>query len=208
MGESSGRLFLALSVTDVEAPLSALVKKLRINADREGFDFRWTPSELRHITVLFLGQIPSERKEDLMDRVREVAERSPPLKLKISGLGAFPDERSGRVLWAGVQNSKGFRALQDRLREGLEADFGPFGEISAPHLTLGRMKSPQSLRDLMSPFVRQKIGRMQADEVLLYESVRRPPFPVYLEVARFRLAGAPLSEDGLSEFDEGGGSQN
>lgn len=192
---TSPRLFLALSAAPFDGTLSPLVKKLRINADREGFDFRWTPSELRHVTLLFLGATPLERVPDLTERLTAVAANSPPLTLKVAGLGAFPEERAGRVLWAGVQNSRALRGLRENLRAALEPDFGSFGEEFQPHLTLGRMRNAQSLRDYISPFVRNKIGKMTMNEFILFESIARPPFPVYQERARFELTGAPSSED-------------
>lgn len=193
--KTSPRLFLALSAAAFDGTLSPLVKKLRINADREGFDFRWVPAELRHVTLLFLGATPLERLDDLRERITAVAGRQPPLTLKVAGLGAFPDDRSGRVIWAGVQNSRALRGLRDNLRAALEPDFGSFGEEYQPHLTLGRMRNPQSVRDYLSPFVRTKIGKMTMSEFVLFESIARPPFPVYRERARFMLTGAPAADE-------------
>lgn len=195
--ERPPRLFLALSAASFEAALAPLTKKLRINADREGFELRWTPADLRHVTLLFLGEVGREQLPDLQARIQQVAEKSAPFTLKVAGLGAFPEERSGRVIWAGVQNSRLLRGLREDLRQTLEPDYGSFPEDYQPHLTLARMRNPQSLRDLLSPFVRQKIGKMEMNEFVLFESVKRPPFPVYREVARFQLTGTAADESGI-----------
>src|SRR5262245_11255168 len=139
------RLFLAVDAGPVEKSLLPWMKKLKIAADRKDLSVRWVPAENRHITLVFLGEATPEQREKIESTVRPVTDANPGFSLRVEGLGAFPEPRSARVLWLGVQNSKKLRALRDRLAEPLRQLGFPIEEDYSPHLTIGRLRSPKSL---------------------------------------------------------------
>ena len=53
-----------------------------------------------HFTVKFLGEIPESTVDEIDRRVRTLALQK--MEVDVQGLGAFPDDRHPRVVWAGV----------------------------------------------------------------------------------------------------------
>lgn len=192
------RLFLAASAEPLQKSLAPWLKKMKIGADRKELTMRWTPPELLHITLMFFGECTEEQQGLISEAARDVTTQIPAFQLKIEDTGAFPELRSGRVVWFGVQNSRKWRALHDELATRLAPQGFALEGAHVPHLTVGRMKSPRSLTDYMSPFERVKIGKLPVTEIVLYESILAGAFPVYRVIERFPLTG--LQED-LNEVE-------
>jgi 2'-5' RNA ligase len=186
------KLFIAIATHEgLEESAAAIVKKLRINADQKELEVRWVPEKNYHVTLHFLGNTSPEKIPQIEEMLAGTAASVAPFKLKISGLGAFPDDMSSRVLWFGVQNSKALRHLQGQIAE----KFSNFSYNTrddheySPHLTIGRLRNPHRTRDLLSPFVRKSLAKIDVTEIVLFESVGAAPFPVYKVVKAFPLTG-------------------
>lgn len=188
------RLFLAIAADSLEGALNPWMKKLKTGADRKELNMRWVPADLRHITILFFGEKTPEERQRIVAAITPIIAETPPFTLKIEGLDAFPEQQQGRVVWMGVQNSKKLRALRDRLAEPLRAEAFTIEERFTPHMTLGRLRSPKSLTDYLSPFSHVNLGKMEVRELVLYESIQAGAFPVYEKRARFALTGVPSDE--------------
>ena len=93
------RAFLAMKPpSDVQASLANLQQSLRPFLPL----VNWVPPENIHVTLKFLGNIPSEMVFQLHDLLKEVGPQRSVFMLAIQGLGVFPDLRSPKVLWAGL----------------------------------------------------------------------------------------------------------
>lgn len=198
------KLFLAISTQEgLEPSGPQIIKKLRTNADQRKLDIRWVPANNYHVTLVFLGNTDENKLPEIESLMREGAAEAPPFHLKISDVGAFPDEFSSRVLWFGVQNSKTLRALQENLTRKFKDHHYPIEDrVYSPHLTIARLRNPHKTKDLMSPFVRKKIGKVSVQEIVLYESVGSMPFPVYKPLLRVPLTGEPVDNSSESSFSE------
>jgi 2'-5' RNA ligase len=146
------RLFTAIDLpSDVLLRLERLISALRPEAL-----IKWSPLDNLHVTTKFIGEWPEARFEELHDALVSMPSRDC-FQVSLHDLGWFPNERSPRVLWAGVH---GGSALE-RLAAETEQCLLPLGvkkedrEFS-PHLTLARIKNPVPLRRL-----RQKVQDMQ-----------------------------------------------
>lgn len=98
-----------------------------------------------HLTLRFLGDVPMERVENLKQSVGAVCRGARPLFLRARGIGFFPNSRSPRVIWVGINDREGRLA---GLQKQIEAAVGPFspepGEKNfTGHVTLGRLKNPK-----------------------------------------------------------------
>jgi 2'-5' RNA ligase len=100
-----------------------------------------------HLTVQFLGDT---REEDLMPVSRALAAAaaaSRPVEARYVGLGAFPEPRRARVVWAGVSEEPAgtLRALAKDVGARLRPlGFPPEARDWSAHVTLGRVKGPPS----------------------------------------------------------------
>jgi len=111
---------------------------------------RWTDPGAAHLTLAFLGEQPF----DALERASRAARSLPPLEgpAALGSLGAFPDWKRPRVLWAGV--SVGAPRLRDAaqtLRAALETEgFTLEKRDFNPHVTLGRVRSLRGLNELLA----------------------------------------------------------
>src|SRR5512134_624706 len=94
------RLFIAIALPDdIKARLAALQRELREGLGRSSIS--WTRPENLHLTLRFLGDISSDRIDDLTAALAAAAASQAPLNLTVAGLGCFPSSRRPRILWAG-----------------------------------------------------------------------------------------------------------
>ena len=95
-----------------------------------------------HLTIKFLGEQPAGRESEIAVALAGVAARARPFGLSVNGLGAFPDARRPRVLWAGLEPVPALELLQHDVERTLaELGFEPEARPFHPHLTLGRAKA-------------------------------------------------------------------
>ena len=188
------RLFLALALNEqLKISANAQLQKTKISAKKKGLDIRWTPMENLHVTLVFLGDTKEERIPEIVATAKEAAALRQPFELKIKGAGAFPDISHGRVLWLKVQAKKDLVELQKELSTRSAGKGFALDEREwKPHLTVGRLRNKSNLSDVLSPVLNQNFGKMQASEVVLYESKLEGHFPKYLP-----LETMPLGRSGL-----------
>ena len=120
------RLFIAIDVPDsVKEHLAFLQRSL----DFEGL--RLVPPKNVHLTLNFLGE--RDDPAAIIEKLKGVSFSQ--FSLRLSGAGFFPSRKDPRVLWVGLEESEGLRALQ---RE-IDLLFTP-PKSFRPHLTLARFR--------------------------------------------------------------------
>lgn len=179
------RLFVAFDVPDavldevdrVEAPLREAVPRAR-----------WVPRPNRHVTLKFLGSTWPRLVDWVHTSVAQAAATARPVPTKMTGLGAFPNARRARVLWAGLDDPDGSLArLAAALDDALAREFTPEKRGFTAHLTLARLDPPAPIGDLQSTGA---IGEpFTIDRIVLYRSHLRRPAPVYEVQETFPLGG-------------------
>ncbi|GAB3192812.1 2'-5' RNA ligase family protein [Nesterenkonia suensis] len=108
---------------------------------------RWVPTDLRHITLAFYGELPAGAVDDLTMTLREVVEPQAPLEVRLRGAGVF----ASRTLWAGVQDqapsthSRRNGPLADLMAACEQAGRAAGSTVERPerrraHLTLARVR--------------------------------------------------------------------
>ncbi|MEK2646468.1 RNA 2',3'-cyclic phosphodiesterase [Bdellovibrio sp. BCCA] len=187
------RLFFALNATDPLAEtFPPTFKKLKINADRREISVKWVPIDNFHITVSFLGDRPEEELPLIAETLQTVCTQFTPFDLKIEDMGAFSNEHDARVIWLGVQKKRYLAEFKEILDQALlekQILTKPDERAFSPHLTIGRLRNPRSVKDMISPFKRKSFGKIHVNEIVLYESNLQGAFPVYTPVLRCPLTG-------------------
>jgi 2'-5' RNA ligase len=118
------------------------------------------------------------------------------MELSIGSLGAFPNTRHPRVLWAGVEAPPELSSLQ----RGIETRTTKIGypkdkRAFSPHLTLGRVSrncNAGQLREISDMISSNKIGFLGAacvQSLHIYKSVLTPNGAVYT-----KLFSAPFGD--------------
>jgi len=131
--------------------------RLRKELEREEHRFvKWGDPGGIHLTLKFLGNIPSKRVTEITEAMGKAAQGISPFHLEISGLGAFPSLRQARVFWVGIGGElDNLSRLQQNIDSALAAlGFAKEERSFVPHLTLAR------IRQGASPLERRSFGEL------------------------------------------------
>ena len=185
------RAFLAIDLPEsYRTGLAAVQDYLR----KSGADVRWTSVAGIHLTLKFFGNVPEAQVEAIAQAAEPLAAAQAPFTLQITGAGAFPSLKNPRVVWLGLNGDLTPLAA---LHRGLDAAFAPLGfppegRPFAPHLTLGRVKSPQGRERLtacLTQITEPEAAPFQVNEIILYRSNLSPQGATYLPLKVMPLGG-------------------
>src|SRR5690348_8954232 len=91
------RVFVGLElppqVTQALAQLQAQLASI-------GLPLRFVRPESIHLTLAFIGEIPAPQVAGVIAAVQQAAAEVPRFNLRAEGVGAFPNARRPRALWA------------------------------------------------------------------------------------------------------------
>lgn len=184
------RSFIAILLSDdVRAAVAAEIARLR----RLGPRVSWVSPPNLHLTLKFLGELPADALAEVGEGLAETVAGAAPFSLHFGGLGAFPDLTRPRVLWVGVdEGSPAAQALQARVdaaltRRGFPKEERPF----SPHLTIGRVRDPRRLVELLQAMTRDarlEFGQFEVRGLSLMRSDLSPAGARYTELAAFPFA--------------------
>ena len=189
------RLFVALHIdSDIRRRITEFRERMRAYAP----DVRWVGPETFHVTLQFLGE--TEKLDSIKGALEQVHGAAIPLLF--SGTGFFPNPKSPRVFWIGIESDNNLQKLADSIGTalqplGFERDAGPF----KPHLTLARAGSGRPkpvrgehaaaglrvLRVKLEGIPPAEFGTMTAREFCLYQSTLSPMGAKYTKLATYQL---------------------
>ncbi len=175
------RLFVAV---DLDDKIREKIAPLTYELSKFGGVKTVEPGNL-HITLLFLGEVRNERVGVVENALSGVEFK--PFKIRIKGMGGFPNSSSPRVIWVGVEEDGELRKLADSVYMQLKKlGFRRDKEFSA-HITVGRVKRRNpSVRDFIHKYSDAEFGEMDVDSFKLKQSILRPQGPVYKDVRVFK----------------------
>jgi 2'-5' RNA ligase len=143
-----------------------------------------------HFTVRFLGEISEDTVKEVDRRLQGLA--LPSFDVQVRGVGAFPDLRRPRVVWAGVSRETE-RAIDEAASVFIGALQGlgrPEDHEFHPHITLSRVRSPMNAGGLIS-FLQQNadrdFGATRISSLKLKSSLLAPSGPTYTDVREYAL---------------------
>jgi len=166
------RSFIAIELSE-EAKKG--LARLRKELERDEHKFvKWVDPGGIHLTLKFLGNIPSKRVTEITEAMEKAAQGTSSFHLEISGLGAFPSLRQARVFWVGIGGEMDkLSRLQQNVDSALAAlGFAKEERSFVPHLTLAR------IREGASPPERRSFGE------LVGSTTFEDKYPVTVEAVR------------------------
>jgi RNA 2',3'-cyclic 3'-phosphodiesterase len=183
------RLFTAIDLhPDVLLRLERLLSALRPEAL-----INWSPLDNLHVTIKFIGKWSESRIDELDQTLASLVPREP-FDVELKELGWFPNERSPRILWAGVHG--GDRLLElARETDELLAKLGIQKESRSfsPHLTLARIKNPvplDRLKQRLEEVNPAPFGNFSVTHFALYRSDPGSNSSIYRRLRAYRFESA------------------
>jgi len=180
------RSFIAFDLESeaVRKKLAAVQKLLA----ETGADLKLVEPQNIHITVRILGDITPATAEKIFTEMQQV--QFTLFNVQIKGLGAFPDLRYPRVVWAGITEGADqlrivFNQLEPRLRS---LGFAPDPKGFSPHLTIARVKTginKAQLSDFIAENANYDFGTIKAECLRLKRSDLTPRGPVYSTLKQY-----------------------
>jgi 2'-5' RNA ligase len=182
------RTFIAIPLpSSLHRPIQALTGRLR----RSGADVKWVEEGNYHVTLRFLGEVaPAELT--VLSKALQSLTSSKSFPAQLGEVGAFPSQRSPRVIWVGFQKGgpemgEIAHVLEEELRQrGFPPETRPFHA----HLTLGRQRTPHNLDPLVNLLVKEPPlvePAYAVREIVLFSSSLTPQGPIYQQLESVKL---------------------
>jgi 2'-5' RNA ligase len=185
------RLFIA---AELPSQIKAEMISAQAQLQRAKLPVNWVAPGAMHLTLRFLGPTSAALIPDLERAMRDGLAPYTPIKLRLNGVGAFPNERRPTVVWAGVA---GEVTMLQRAQAGIEAALDGLGIAPEPrefhpHLTLGRLRhtagrEQQQLGDAIRAMPPPRPLEWAVERVVLFRSELHSHGPIYTEIVDCRL---------------------
>ncbi|MCM8820603.1 MAG: RNA 2',3'-cyclic phosphodiesterase [Candidatus Omnitrophica bacterium] len=180
------RLFIGIRIPDEikrkieETVVSDLRKKIR--------EARIVPSENLHLTLKFIGETSEDNIPFIEKVISSAVENFLPIKAVVNSVGVFPDEKSARVFWIGMDSQGALKKLNNIIETGFEKagiskKEGRFKE----HITIARFKSiPKlsSMGEILGRYKDEVFGVMDIIEVELIKSDLKSSGAMYTTILK------------------------
>ncbi len=187
------RTFLAVELAAAARTAAGELQQALARAG--GANVNWVDAANLHVTLLFLGEVDGRDLVSVCRAVQKVADAVPPFGLRLSGVGAFPNGRRPKTVYAGISDGAAeLTGLYAALQTPLLALGVTRGEDRAytPHLTLGRVKG-EADGELIAAELPKHAGWAggvsEVAELVLFTSELRRGGPEYTAVSRSALGG-------------------
>ena len=184
------RTFIAIRLHDsLQNAVSEIIDKLASTNAK----VKWVEPENVHLTLKFLGNVEEERLPEVYEACERAAKGVAPIDIEMRALGCFPDTKSPRIVWLGIERgADALKRLQERVESELRATgFPKEDKPFRAHLTLGRVKGKQKLAALCRLLEEKRnvfVGTMRAEKISVMKSKTMPAGPVYTELQAIPLA--------------------
>ena len=178
------RTFIAIELPgQIKDALAAVIGQLK----QSGADVKWVQPQNIHLTLKFLGEPDDKKVKQISEILDEVGKNHQAFQIRINSLGAFPNTKSPRVLWVGIDLGD---SETKKIAEDLENSICKVGipkeerEFSS-HITIGRTRSPAGKEKLTQAItiMGEKIGKenfnFMAGAITLFKSTLTPKGPIY-----------------------------
>jgi len=163
-------------------------------------DVRWVRIEGIHLTLKFLGEISDKDAQKITEAIGGTGKKYSSFNLQIRGAGVFPNRKSPRVLWTGVEESVILQGLQREIEDALSSlGFEREDRAFSPHLTLGRFRSSFGKGPLLEQLELNKdreFGHINVEAVSFMKSELGPSGAKYTKMAEIFLEGKRQRDEG------------
>jgi len=180
------RSFIAFDI-DSESVLKRMTE-VQTMLTKTGADLKLVEPKNIHMTLRFLGNITPNTVEKIFEEMKKI--QFVPFDVRLRGVGAFPNPRYPRVVWAGItQGADQLRSIFEQLEPKLlRLGFAPDPKGFSPHLTIARVRSGRNrveLAEYLSENENFEFGVIGAKCLRLKRSDLTPRGPIYSTLKEF-----------------------
>jgi 2'-5' RNA ligase len=180
--EGLARCFICIEMPDEVVKEIARVQE---EVGKRRFDGKMTELENLHLTLKFLGEIDTEKIEDVKKRLGEI--NFSEIECTLGEMGAFSYRGNPRIVWVKI-NGKGIFELQKKIDDALKGVFER-EERFMSHLTVARVgfvKDKIGFVDYVKGMGVKKI-KFKVGKFFLKQSELKSPGPVYTNLGEFEV---------------------
>ncbi len=195
-GKDLIRTFICIEVPQtVKERIESLQRTLRQN----NAQISWVKPSNIHLTIKFLGDVPLSKIDSVRECVERAAKGLSEFDIEVSTTGCFPSARNPRVLWVGLGNlPDGLKQLHANVESELAREGFPREQKRfSPHLTIGRVRSPQNAARTAEDLIAQGFEpeTFRATEVIVMRSELNSSGSIYTPQATIKLGTEELLTD-------------
>lgn len=167
------RIFCAVELpAEVRARFEEHIARLR--KELPDASASWSRVENIHLTVKFFGNVEVGRIPRISAAATHTVEQFPKFEIEVGRTGVFPRLSRPQVLWIGINDPSGsLSALQKSFEtECAAAGFDKEGRAYHPHLTIARLRKPESARRLADAHLNMNFEpiAVQLNELIVFRS--------------------------------------
>ncbi len=179
-------------------PTKNQIRKAQVELSQIFANLRIEGVDKLHITLQFMGDLSSDRVDELLKSVRGtiVAGSFNWQSVENKGISFFPNEKISRGIWIDCRDGGTLAAIAESIKS-VTADFGIISERRefVPHITIGRFGRNRIRQDFKNGVDLQKLwsqGKLTIGEffpvsVALFESKLKPSGSEYKIVSEISL---------------------
>ncbi|OIP01679.1 MAG: 2'-5' RNA ligase [Bacteroidetes bacterium CG2_30_33_31] len=174
------RLFIAINFSDNQdinlhfLKLKNLLKNNKI---------AWIKPENMHLTIKYIGSMPSEKIENMINLMEESLDKRKSFLLEFDKIGIFGSSYNPRVIWIGFKECH----ILNEIAENIKSNFVKLGisydrQNFVPHITIGRInkiESKQYFQKVISDNRQINCSPVLVNKIILYESILQKNGPEY-----------------------------
>ncbi|MDR0126496.1 MULTISPECIES: RNA 2',3'-cyclic phosphodiesterase [Bacillus] len=165
-----------------------LAHQIKTDIDqRSGLSFqKWTAPSDYHVTLVFLGAIPKERLEKIIQLLENLSNEAPAFPLELNELGQFGTKERPRVFFAKPSESKPLMHVREKVKESVLSAGHPVEKRPFhPHMTIARKWNADQPYEEQAP-LRKEPYMMEVSSIALFE-IRPKETPRYHAIKQFTL---------------------
>lgn len=174
------RTFIAV---ELDKPVKESLSRIESELKETGADVKWVSPENIHLTLKFLGEVKEEKIPEIIQALKGIARSVNSFRAEINTIGAFPNAKSPRVIWAGIEQGKeNLSQLAGIAEDTLERLGFPKEERKfSAHITIGRVRSPKNRAALSQTMQQLKFDALSqaVKSIALLKSTLTPKGPIY-----------------------------
>jgi len=180
------RTFISLEIPE---EIKKEVGKIQNDLKTAGVQARWVKPEITHLTLAFLGETALDKISPLGIILENAAKEISSINLQLEQVSFFPSPVKARIIYLSLSGEIGkLNTLALKIRKKLKKEKIWFDEKQfSNHLTLGRFKRRQNLREIIPKMKIKKI-KFIGQTIALKESQLTPQGPIYKTIKEISLA--------------------